>query len=257
MRDKRINVVIFLSDCYNCTISDCLIDNQEAIVAKGIIYVMTTVVPGLVKLGKTGIDSFESRMYQLERNGYSNVAGLKRKFAIEVEDYDEKETLLDEIFSKSKVPNTELFALDVDLVIQLLSSFEGRQIYPEEKTKEEVFDEAVKEREIKSDTGFIPDGEYFLQRRVKGFGETRGKAIVQDGTFKVLSGSICAPTQPGFVLEARRNAKIENNILLDDIVCSSPSSAGWIIIGRHNNGWMEWKNKDGQPIDVFRGKASK
>jgi hypothetical protein len=58
-------------------------------------------------------------------------------------------------------------------------------------------------------------------------------------------------------LEARRNAKIENNILLDDIVCSSPSSAGWIIIGRHNNGWMEWKNKDGQPIDVFRGKASK
>jgi hypothetical protein len=161
-----------------------LTDNQEAIVAKGIIYVMTTVVPGLVKLGKTGIDSFESRMYQLERNGYSNVAGLKRKFAIEVEDYDEKETLLDEIFSKRKVPNTELFALDVDLVIQLLSSFEGRQIYPEEKTKEEVFDEAVKEREIKSDTGFIPNGEYFLQRRVKGFGETRGKAIVQDGTFK-------------------------------------------------------------------------
>lgn len=48
---------------------------------------MTTVVPGLIKIGKTGINNFESRMYHLERNGYSNVVGLKRNFAIEVEDY--------------------------------------------------------------------------------------------------------------------------------------------------------------------------
>ena len=66
--------------------------------ARGIIYVMTTVVPGLIKIGKTGTDNYESRMYQLERNGYYNVVGLKRRFAIEVEDYDEKEKLLDEIF---------------------------------------------------------------------------------------------------------------------------------------------------------------
>ena len=96
--------------------------------AKGIIYVMTTVVPGLIKIGKTGTDNFENRMYQLERNGYFNVVGLKRKFAIEVEDYDEKEKLLDEIFAKSNVQGSELFSLDVDLVVQLLSSFEGKQI---------------------------------------------------------------------------------------------------------------------------------
>lgn len=222
--------------------------------AKGIIYVMTTVVPGLVKLGKTGTSNFESRMYTLERNGYSNVAGLKRKFAIEVEDYDEKEMILDEIFSKSRVPDTELFALDVDLVIQLLSSLDGRQIYPQEKTKEEVFDEAVKEREIKADTGSIPDGEYFLKRKVKGFGETEGKAIVKDGVFTVLKGSLCAPTLTGFVPEIRKSAKIENNILMEDINCSSPSSAGWIVIGRSNNGWTEWKDKYGQVIDVYRKK---
>lgn len=63
--------------------------------AKGIIYVMTTVVPGLVKIGKTGLNNFEQRMYNLEKNGYSNVVGLKRAFAIEVDDYDEKEALLD------------------------------------------------------------------------------------------------------------------------------------------------------------------
>ena len=74
--------------------------------ARGILYVMTTVVDGLVKIGKTGIDNFESRMNTLENNGYRNVVGLKRKFAIEVDDYDEKELLLYDIFSKSRLHNT-------------------------------------------------------------------------------------------------------------------------------------------------------
>lgn len=220
--------------------------------ARGIIYVMTTVVPGLIKIGKTGSDNFESRMYNLERNGYSNVTGLKRNFAIEVEDYDEKENLLDEIFRKSKVPNTELFALDIDLVINLLSSFEGVVVYPKEKSKEKIFDDTVKELEIKSDSGIIPDGTYYLDRNIRGFGKTSGKAVVEDGIFKVLRGSICAPTKAGFVPEIRRNAKIENNILMEDVICSSPSAAGWIVAGRHNNGWTEWKDKNGNRIDLFR-----
>ena len=69
--------------------------------ARGIIYMMTSVVPGLIKIGKTGKENFESRMYNLERNGYSNVTGLKRAFAIEVDDFDEKERLLDDIFDKA------------------------------------------------------------------------------------------------------------------------------------------------------------
>lgn len=36
--------------------------------AKGIIYIMTTVVPGLIKIGKTGKDNFDQRMYNLEHN---------------------------------------------------------------------------------------------------------------------------------------------------------------------------------------------
>ena len=107
--------------------------------SKGIIYVMTTVVPGLIKIGKTGSANFEQRMYNLERNGYSNVVGLKRHFAIEVEDYDDKERLLDEIFSKSRLENTELFAIDVNVAVRLLSSFEGKQIYPTDQSKEEEY----------------------------------------------------------------------------------------------------------------------
>lgn len=102
---------------------------------KGIIYAMTTVVPGLIKIGKTGSNNFEQRMYNLEHNGYFNVVGLHRRFAIEVEDYDEKEALLDEIFSKSRVPDSELFALDIDLVIQLLSSLRGIKFPPRKSQK--------------------------------------------------------------------------------------------------------------------------
>lgn len=70
----------------------------------GVLYVMSTVVSGLIKIGKTTTDRFDGRMYELEHNGYRNVTGLRRRFAIEVEDYDEKERMLDDIFSKARVP---------------------------------------------------------------------------------------------------------------------------------------------------------
>lgn len=118
--------------------------------SKGILYTMTTVVDGLVKIGKTKTNNFESRMYTLERNGYCNVVGLKRVFAIEVDDYDDKEKLLHNIFSKSQVPGSELFALDINLVVSLLSAFEGTVIYPEAESKDEIFDDAAKKLEEKT-----------------------------------------------------------------------------------------------------------
>lgn len=101
---------------------------------------MTTAVSGLIKIGKTGANNYQERMRFLEANGYYNVAGLKRFFAIELEDYDDKESLLHEIFSKHQVGNSELFALDQDLVRQLLLSLDGQVIYPEKVNKEKEFD---------------------------------------------------------------------------------------------------------------------
>lgn len=109
--------------------------------AKGIVYLMTTAVSGLVKIGKTGSNNYPERMRFLEANGYYNVAGLRRFFAIELEDYDDKESLLHEIFSKHQVGTSELFALDQDLVRQLLLSFDGKVIFPEKIEKEKEFDE--------------------------------------------------------------------------------------------------------------------
>jgi hypothetical protein len=222
--------------------------------ARGIIYVMTTVVPGLIKIGKTGTDNFESRMYSLERNGYFNVVGLKRTFAIEVDDYDEKESLLDEIFSKSKVPNSELFALDADLVIQLLSSFEGRQIYPKSVSKNEVFIAATAEHQMKNDSGIVPDGEYYLSQTVKGFGKVSATMRVEGNNFTLLKGCTCAPPKPGKIPEALKNAHITNNVLVDDVTTTSPSTAAWVVVGHSINGWTSWKDRDGNFIDTYRKK---
>jgi T5orf172 domain len=117
--------------------------------SRGIIYIMTSAVSGLVKIGQTGLDQYKERMRNLESNGYYNVAGLKQFFAIELDDYIEKEKLLHEIFSKNRVSQSELFALDYDLVKQLLLSFEGRIIFPKElgsKEKESEFEKVVKFR---------------------------------------------------------------------------------------------------------------
>lgn len=113
---------------------------------KGIIYIMTTAVSGLIKIGQTGINNYQERMRNLEANGYYNVAGLKRFFAIELEDYEDKENLLKEIFNKHQVGNSELFALDYELVKQLLLSFDGKIIFPKGTDKEKEFDEVSEVR---------------------------------------------------------------------------------------------------------------
>ena len=222
--------------------------------AKGIIYLMSTVVSGLIKIGKTGNEQFENRMRFLENNGYANITGLKREFAIEVDGYDEKEKLIHDIFSKSRIVGTELFALDIELAKSLLASLDGKQIYPKDKSKKEVFKESTEEMKLKTDIGFVPDGEYVLNRNIKGFGKVNGKAKVKDGVFTVLKGSLCGNTGKGYIPSIRRNAKIKDNILQEDIVCMNPSSAGWIVIGKSNNGWLEWRDLQGNLIENYRDK---
>ena len=222
--------------------------------AKGIIYLMTTVVPGLIKIGKTRNDQFENRMRFLESNGYANITGLKREFAIEVDGYDDKEKLIHDIFSKSRIIGTELFALDIEIAKSLLASLDGKQIYPKDKSKKEVFKESTEEIKLKMNEGFIPDGEDVLNRNIKGFGKVKGKAIVKNGVFVLLKGSFCNNIDKKHVPSIRRNAKIKDNILQEDIICMNPSSAGWVIIGKSNNGWKEWKDLQGNSIEKYRDK---
>lgn len=226
--------------------------------SKGIIYIMTTAVPGLIKIGKTGSENFEQRMYNLEHDGYRNVTALKRSFAIEVEDYDEKEAMLHTIFEKSRVSDTELFALDVNIVTQLLSSFDGVVVFPKTETKSEVFDTAVDNAKGK----LLPNGTYTFQRKKKSDNKVvKATAVIDYGRWTLLKGSVLGVVEDVGVSQKAKTLRIgmpidSNGKLLEDTELGecSPSFAGSIVMNQSNNGWTDWKDKDGNPVDIYRKK---
>ncbi|ELL28800.1 hypothetical protein NM77221_1143 [Neisseria meningitidis 77221] len=79
-------------------------------------------------------------MRHLENNGYANVAGLERILAVKTDNYKEKENLLHEIFSKSRIGDTELFAVDENLVKRLFLSLRGEIVFPKNETAELEFE---------------------------------------------------------------------------------------------------------------------
>ena len=226
---------------------------------KGIIYIMTSIVPGLIKIGKTNSNNFEQRMYNLEHNGYSNVTGFKRVFAIEVNNYDEKEKMLHNIFEKSRVADTELFALDVNLVTELLSSFAGTIIFPKTETREEIFDTATEN--IKSK--LIPNGRYKFEKKKKSDNKiVKATAEVKNGNWKLLKGSVLGISEDAGVSQKAKSIReklpLDNNgKLLEDVELGkcSPSFVGAVVLNQSNDGWTDWKNKIGQPIDIYRNIA--
>ncbi len=228
---------------------------------KGIIYLMTTAVPGLVKIGKTGSNNFEQRMYELEHNGYRNVTALKREFAIEVDDYDDKEKLLHTIFEKSQLADTELFAIDVNTVKQLLSSFEGKMVYPVNETKDEVFEEASDN----SNSKLIPNGIYTLKRKkkIENNKTISATAEIKNGFWTLKKGSNIGLVEgAGVSNKAKRirdnMAFDKNGLLLEDFEFGecAPSLVGDVVMFASVDGWTEWKNAQGKPVDIYRLKEN-
>lgn len=79
--------------------------------------------------------------------------------------------------------------------------------------------------------------------------------------FTVLKGSIVAQTMvQSFNWKEKRETKLqdyttnENGILASDKTLSSPSTAADFCIGISNNGWLVWKDKDGNTLDFVYGK---
>jgi hypothetical protein len=106
-------------------------------------------------------------------------------------------------------------------------------------------------------TGAALDGdepEMYLSRAIKKLGLTvkaTGKQTSEG--FVVLKGSIISPDDddtisPG-VKKQRQNSKIDtNNVLQEDALLGSPSSAAMFVIGKSSNGWTAWKTNDGKTL---------
>ena len=225
---------------------------------KGIIYIMSTAVNGLVKIGQTKTEQYNERMRFLESNGYRNVTGLKREYAIEVSEYKNKEKMLHEIFSKSRISDTELFALDKDIVLQLLSSFDGKVIFPVNENKEEIFENATENVESK----LIPNDTYYFEKQKKSDNRTvKVSAKVDNGKWTILKDSIIGIKEDKGVSQkarmTRENIKFnDQGKLLEDFELGqcTPSFAGAVIMNQSINGWTDWHDKNGNQLDIYRKK---
>lgn len=224
---------------------------------KGIIYIMSTAVNGLVKIGQTKTEQYNERMLFLESNGYRNITGLKREFAIEVQGYKSKEMMLHEIFSKSRVGDTELFSLKIENVIQLLSAFNGKQIYSNfGDTTENTYDTTTEIIESK----LIPNDTYYFEKQKKSDNRTvKVSAKVDNGKWTILKGSIVGIKEDKGVPQkaklTRESMKFDNQgKLLEDFELGqcSPSFAGAVIMNQSINGWTDWHDKNGNQLDIFR-----
>ncbi len=126
--------------------------------ATGILYIMTTAVPDLIKIGITQEKQYPERMRYLEKNGHHNINGLKKAFAIKVADYKEKEKLVQDVFEVQRLGKSELFALDSELAMRLLTAFEGNVIYPPAADREKEFTALAKTNEQNNRFSFYAKG---------------------------------------------------------------------------------------------------
>lgn len=214
---------------------------------KGIIYLMSTAVQGLVKIGSTQTRQFENRMRHLESNGYSNVVGLKREFAIEVDDYIAKEKLLHNIFSRSRVGNSELFSINLDIAKQLFSSLNGKIVYPKSTSPETEFNKATNE---------IVSTFYISGKSKKSGKEFSGTLIVSNGNYILKKGSVIADVGEKYRdsgwAKVEKQMKIDSDgVLQEDSEVSSPSAAASIVTGRSADGKREWKNANEKMLGEY------
>lgn len=224
--------------------------------AKGIVYVAKSEIEGLIKIGST--QNLKKRMHELETMGYWRQK-CEIVFAIEVEEYEDKEDLLHHIFGKSRTGKTEFFAEDIELVKQTMLAFDGKKVYPEEGTQEELFKEITEVINVKN--GVIPEGIYYFDAKIKGTTDRCFGTMVVTKERKLIlqKGAIFGPlTQksPMSWMDVRAKLNIKNNELQEDLECSSPSMAAAIVCGHNKNGWSAWQNTDGQPIDIYRPKKT-
>ena len=108
---------------------------------------------------------------------------------------------------------------------------------------------------VVEDTADTPpeEMELFFTRTIKKLNFTVEASAKQTAEgFVVLKGSKIAPSSgaddtisPGN-RKKREECKVIDNILQEDVLFTSPSSAAEFVTGKSCNGWVSWKTKDGK-----------
>lgn len=107
-----------------------------------------------------------------------------------------------------------------------------------------IFDDIVSEETIEKNNNLL----YLTNNKIE-----YAKGLLTDEGFVILKGSkirdkistSLSPSLLKYVERERSSKNIQDNVFINDHLCSTPSMAAVIILGRNSNGYTEWKNKEG------------
>lgn len=91
---------------------------------------------------------------------------------------------------------------------------------------------------------------------LKNHGEVYAKGIMTNEGFVILKGSKLkegisegiSPSLVKYVRRERESEDIVDNEFVNDHVCSTPSMAAVLVLGRNSNGYTEWKDANGKTL---------
>ena len=172
--------------------------------------------------------------------------------AVSVDNVEEKMNLLKALLEHCSISDTNCYFFNENVIIKLLKTWTSS--YQRNVVKNPKPAKPVKEKPV------IPDGTYYLSRKVRGFGVVQGTLAVKDGRLIVKSGSTCAPFAPLYsnkkIQKLRDKYMNSYNVIMKDCECSSVSTAATLLVGNASGGYNEWKNSDGVNLGELIGRFS-
>ena len=142
--------------------------------------------------------------------------------------------------------------------VMTITKILGLAFFVPQVTEEQITSESgdADENLPKGEWTMIPDGLYTMTRKIKSTQKTySGTMEVRNGNCILKAGSEISPIKknmPKGWAEKRDGAHKSGDTLTDDIPMDSPSGCAALIVGGTCNGWMSWKNSQGEFIDVYR-----
>jgi hypothetical protein len=203
-------------------------------------------------------DWYEAIAFTTSNNtfGATEISWLESRFfnlAVSASRYDAKNGNEPNIGNVTEEKQSELeeYTEYAKIVMGVLGHFVFEPLTQEQASETSVT--------IQGDEGL----EFSMEQRVQNSGLTvKAKCRRSNEGFIVLKGSIINPkcndkTCSGVAKKAREHAKIDNNVLLEDVLFSSPSAAAMFVIGASANGYKTWKTIDGKTLkEVETSEAS-
>ena len=150
--------------------------------------------------------------------------------------------------------------LTINIIIQLLSSFEGTMVYPKSEDKEDLFVKATEN----TSSHLIPDGTYVFDRLKKSDNaRVTAQANVNNGCWRILKGARFGIHEGVGISQKARDFRStlpigSNGVFLDDVdlgMCT-PSFSGFLVINQSYDSWIEWKTLKGKALDAYRTKGN-